>query len=124
MGRKKKVSKPVFCGRRNIAGLNIRQLRLSQTKKMSQNALAVQMQLLGVPTHKNRVQQIENGTCGVLDIELVAIARILNVSVSRLVDPEIYKTITFDNDQNAGLADIAQSSDTYGLIDYKEPEDN
>ncbi len=52
---------------------------------MSQRAFAEQLQLFGMDVDKNAVQRIECGKRFVTDIELVIIARVLNVSLETLL---------------------------------------
>ena len=65
-------------GKLNLVGEQIAELR--QKKKMSQNALARELQLLGVNLNKNAVSNIEIGKRSVSDIELFALATVLHVS--------------------------------------------
>lgn len=70
--------------RNNIAGLAIHKLRVSQTPKMSQRALADRMQLEGIDLDKNAIQRIESGQRFLTDIELIAFSRVFDVSVTDL----------------------------------------
>lgn len=72
--------------RNNICGLNIKELRQSITPPVSQRALADRMQLVGIDLDKNAIQRIESGARFVTDVELVAFAKIFNVSVSDLLE--------------------------------------
>lgn len=69
----------------NISGQNIARIRKSLVPKLSQRALADKLQLCGIDVDKNAIQRIECGKRFVTDIELVAIAEVLKVSVSDLV---------------------------------------
>ena len=71
----------------NLSGKNIARIRKAQTPKFSQRALADKLQVCGVDIDKNAVQRIECGKRFVTDIELVAIAKVLQVSVSKLLEP-------------------------------------
>ena len=53
---------------------------------MSQRALADKLQLLGVDVNKNAIHRIEAGLRFVTDIELKAIAAVLDVSYQDLLD--------------------------------------
>ena len=53
---------------------------------ISQRALADKMQLFGIDIDKNAIQRIECGKRFVTDIELVAIAKVLDVSVMELLE--------------------------------------
>ena len=76
----------------NISGKNIARVRKAAKPKLSQRALADKLQLFGVDVDKNAIQRIESGQRFVTDIELLAIAKVLNVSILDLVHldtPEI-----------------------------------
>lgn len=73
-------------GKKNRAGKYIAALRKSKAPKMSQNDLAIQVQLQGVPICKNAIQQIEHGHRLIKDYELHAIAKALNVSTDELLE--------------------------------------
>ena len=72
-------------GKNNICGEQVSRLRQSRSPKMSQRAFAEQLQLFGMDVDKNAVQRIECGKRFVTDIELVIIARVLNVSLETLL---------------------------------------
>lgn len=72
----------------NIAGKNVRRIRLSKTPKMSQNDLAIQLQNYGHDIHKNTIQELESGKRFVTDIELKALSEVLNTSVDELLYEE------------------------------------
>ena len=66
----------------NIVGKNIRLLR--KRRKMTQQALSNRLELLGVYVCRGSVSRIEYGVRTVTDIELLAISRVLEVSVDEL----------------------------------------
>lgn len=66
----------------NIVGGNIRAIR--RKKRMTQQALSNKLELLGVYVCRGSVSRIEYGVRTVTDIELFAIARVLEVSISEL----------------------------------------
>lgn len=72
-------------GRNNISGNNIARIRKSLSPKVSQRALAEKMQLEGIELDKNAIQRIESGQRFVTDIELIAFAKVLNVSLYDLL---------------------------------------
>lgn len=72
----------------NLAGANIARIRKSITPVFSQRALADKLQLYGVDIDKNAIQRVECGKRFVTDIELVAFAEVLNVSVMDLLKQE------------------------------------
>lgn len=69
----------------NISGRNIARIRKSINPTLSQRALADRLQLDGIDVDKNAIQRIECGKRFVTDIELVVIARVLEVSVVELL---------------------------------------
>ena len=71
-------------GRNNICGLNVAKYRKQVNK--SQRQLADALQLLGLDIDKNAVQRIEAGKRFVTDIELIYLAKALNVSYNDLLD--------------------------------------
>ena len=72
----------------NISGANIARIRKALSPTVSQRALADSLQLHGIDVDKNAVQRIECGKRFVTDIELVAIASVLKVSVLDLLAEE------------------------------------
>ena len=69
----------------NVAGGNIAKIRKAMKPVVSQRALADMLQLHGIDVDKNAIQRIECGKRFVTDIELVAIAEVLKVSVLDLL---------------------------------------
>lgn len=70
-------------GLNNLCGEKITQLRTQL--KISQRELADRMQLVGIDIDKNAIQRIESGKRFVTDIEIVAFAKLFNVSVDTLL---------------------------------------
>ena len=75
-------------GRNNICGLKIKKLRLGSEMKLSQRMLADMLQIQGLDLDKNAIQRIESGQRFVTDIELKAIAKVLNVKYEELLEDE------------------------------------
>ena len=71
-------------GRNNICGAQIARYR--KELKKSQRELADALQLLGLDVDKNAIQRIEAGKRFVTDIELVYLAKALNISYEKLLD--------------------------------------
>lgn len=71
-------------GLNNICGKNIALLRTGL--KISQRELADRMQLIDIDIDKNAIQRIECGKRFVTDIEIVAFARVFNVSLEKLLN--------------------------------------
>lgn len=74
-----------FDSRNNIAGINIRKLRLSHKEHLSQRALASKMQLHGIDIDKNAIQRIESGARFITDIELKQFADFFDTTVDELL---------------------------------------
>ena len=66
----------------NIVGHNIKKMR--KKNKMSQQELSNKLELLGVYVCRGSVSRIEDKSRTVTDIELFAIAQVLNISVTEL----------------------------------------
>ena len=70
----------------NLIGKNVKKLRTA--KKLSQQALSNKLELLGVYVCRGSVSRIEDCSRTVTDIELFAIAKVLNVTVDELFDKD------------------------------------
>ena len=66
----------------NITGKRIRQLR--KKRKVSQTQLSAQLETMAVYVCRGSISRIENGVRFVTDIELQALAKVLDVSVEEL----------------------------------------
>ncbi len=73
-------------GRLNLCGKKVALLRKSNRRKLSQKALADQLQLKGLDLNKNAIQQIESGQRFVTDIELQALSHFFGVSADELLE--------------------------------------
>ena len=89
---RKKIHVPIKNGRANIAGMNIKKIRLAKNPELSQNGLATLIQLEGIPMTKNTVQRMEAGQGTINDIQLVTFAKVLKVDVKELLDESVYKS--------------------------------
>ncbi|WP_304509926.1 helix-turn-helix domain-containing protein [Anaerotignum sp.] len=72
-------------GSLNLCGNKIKVLRQALTPTVSQRMLADQLQLIGIDLDKNAIQKIESGKRFVTDIEIVAFAKIFNVTTDELL---------------------------------------
>ena len=70
-------------GLNNICGKKVAVLR--KNLKISQRILADKLQLAGLDVDKNAIQRIECGKRFVTDIELVALAKIFDITVDELL---------------------------------------
>lgn len=66
----------------NLIGENVKYYR--KQKKMSQQQLSNQLELLGVYVCRGSISRIEDKSRTVTDIELFAIAKVLGVSIAEL----------------------------------------
>ena len=71
----------------NLIGRNLKKIR--KARKMSQQHLSNQLELMGVYVCRGSVSRIEDMTRTVTDIELYAIACVLGVGVDELFDTKI-----------------------------------
>ena len=71
-------------GLNNICGKNIAKFRIEL--KISQRQLADKMQLVGIDIDKNAIQRIECGKRFVTDIEIIAFAKIFNITYEQLLN--------------------------------------
>ncbi len=72
-------------GSLNISGKKISILRKQLSPKVSQRALADMLQLQGIDLDKNSIQRMESGQRFITDIELKALAKILNTTADDLL---------------------------------------
>ena len=70
--------------KKNIIGINIRQAR--KKSHVTQMDLAAQLQLLGLRIDRSAVAKIEVGIRPISDIEIIAIARVLNIPVPSIFE--------------------------------------
>lgn len=70
----------------NMVGHNIRRLRME--RKMSQQALSNELELLAIYICRGSISRIEDKQRTVTDIELYGIARVLGVPMEALFEPE------------------------------------
>ena len=71
-------------GKNNICGDQIAKYR--KELGISQKKLADKLQLAGLDVDKNAVQRMESGQRFITDIELVFISRVLNKSVTEILN--------------------------------------
>ena len=71
-------------GKNNVCGKNIAKFRMEM--KISQKKLSDRLQIAGLDVDKNAVQRMESGQRFVTDIELVYLAKVLNVSYEQLLN--------------------------------------
>ena len=93
-------------GMNNICGDKIKALR--KANKLSQRALADELQLIGLDVGKNSIQQIESGERFVTDIELKFFSEYFKTPVDVLLGTE------FKDDYINKLENVAE---TYGKMD-------
>lgn len=74
----------------NLVGANVRKYR--KLRKMSQQVLADRLELRGVYVCRGSVSRIEDFSRTVTDIELYAIACVLDVTVEQLFENSVSST--------------------------------
>jgi transcriptional regulator with XRE-family HTH domain len=75
-----------YGGKKNICGNHIKECR--NRKRLSQLELAARMQVEGVMLERDSISRVEIGTRFVADYELLIFAKVLGVSVDRLLGQE------------------------------------
>ncbi len=71
-------------GKNNLCGSRVATFRMAM--RISQRELADRLQLQGLDVDKNAIQRIECGKRFVTDIELKALAKVLNKTYTELID--------------------------------------
>lgn len=71
---------------KNVIGTRVRQARKAAKPPITQADLAARLQVLGLKIDQSALSKIEAGQRPVSDIEAVALARALNVSISWLFE--------------------------------------
>ncbi|MBQ5588473.1 MAG: helix-turn-helix transcriptional regulator [Selenomonadales bacterium] len=75
-----------YQGKKNISGERIREARLK--RRLTQADFAAQLQVAGIMIERDSISRIEIGTRFVADFELMAMAKVLNVSLEWLLSEE------------------------------------
>jgi len=77
----------IICGvdNRNIVGIRVRQARMAAKQRITQKELVARLQVLGIMIDQSGLSKIENGQRPVSDIEVVALAKALEVSPMSLL---------------------------------------
>ena len=69
---------------KNIVGPTIRKLRLGQRTPVSQQDLSARLAAQGIILDQSAIARIEIGERGISDIEVLAIAKALRVTVEKI----------------------------------------
>jgi len=69
----------------NLVGVRVKEARAIAQPPLTQDGLSKKLAKLGVSIDRAGVAKIETGIRGVLDFELVALAKALNVKVTSLL---------------------------------------
>jgi len=72
--------------KRNIVGTRVRQARKATKPSVTQNDLVARLQVLGIGIDQSAISKIEKRQRPVSDIEVVALAKVLKVSVAWLLE--------------------------------------
>ncbi len=70
-------------GRKNLLGIKMREVR--KARGISQRQVADDLAELGLVVDKNAVQRMESGQRFITDIELITIAKYLDIPVNELI---------------------------------------
>lgn len=70
-------------GRNNTCGIKVKEIR--KELRISQHELSNRLIVNGLDIDKNAVQRIESGQRFVTDIEIIYLAKVLNISVEELI---------------------------------------
>ena len=89
-------------GTNNICGPNL--IRIRHEKGLSQRQLAKNLQIAGYDVDHHFIRRIENGERFVTDMELVALAKVLQVEITDLIDPTIPVDSIVANEQDKRLS--------------------
>lgn len=73
-------------GKRNIVGAKVNKARKAANPPITQTDLVARLQLLGTNIDQSGISKIECGRRPVSDIEVVALAKALRVSVAWLLE--------------------------------------
>ena len=71
---------------RNIVGVRVSQARKSATPPITQMDLIARLQVLGIMLNQSTLSKVENQQRPVTDIEVVGLAKALNVSTMWLLE--------------------------------------
>ena len=77
-------------GMRNVLGPRIREARYRTGQKVTQEQLATRLQSLGVDLDRTAISKIEIGRRPMTDIEIIAVAKALDVTVASLFGEEYW----------------------------------
>ena len=72
--------------KRNIVGSRVRQARKAAEPPLTQTDLVARLQVLGMMIDQSGLSKIESGQRPVSDVEVVALAKALKVSVAWLLE--------------------------------------
>lgn len=76
-------------GRKNIVGVRVREARKATIPLITQTDLVARLQVLGITIDQSGLSKLEGGQRPVSDIEVAALAKALNVSISWLFEETI-----------------------------------
>jgi len=80
-------------GMKNIVGKRVQEARLKFRPPLSQEALAVRLELEGWKISRGTLSKIEAGIRQVTDFEVMALARTLKVSPEWLLDKQLFESL-------------------------------
>ena len=71
---------------KNLIGAQVRKARFAHVPQLTQDQLSAKLAAKGVSLDRAGVAKIENGLRGVSDFELVALAEVLGVEITALLN--------------------------------------
>lgn len=74
---------------KNVVGRRVKQARLDSKPRITQNELTARLQVMGIAIDRSMLSKIETGNRPVLDVEVAALAKALNVSVAWLYSEKV-----------------------------------
>lgn len=78
----------LYVDKKNIVGVRVKKARKAAKPPITQNDLVARLQLHNMNIDQSGLSKLESGQRPVSDIEVVAIAKALNVSVNWLLEGE------------------------------------
>jgi len=79
----------LFVDKKNIVGARIRKARKAAKPLITQNDLVARLQMQNMNIDQSGLSKLENGQRPVSDIEVLAIAKALKVSVNWLLEGDV-----------------------------------
>lgn len=78
--------------KKNVIGARVKQARKKAKPPITQQDLLARLQVLGMKIDQSGISKIESGQRPVSDIEVIALAKALNVSITWLLGEKLRKS--------------------------------